>query len=90
MNLIRYWKSLQSLLKSLINSIEAIASLLVLLFLMIAIFALLGAQLFGGKIPPIQGDFELEKPRAHFDGFVQSLLTVFQVRQHFPYIFFSP
>ena len=46
---------------------------------MIAIFALLGAQLFGGKIGEKQGDHGLEKPRAHFDGFVQSLLTVFQV-----------
>ena len=40
----RYWKSLQNLLKSLISSIEAIASLLVLLFLFLGIFALLGTQ----------------------------------------------
>ena len=45
----RYWKSLQNLLRSLISSIEAIASLLVLLFLFLGIFALLGSQLFGGK-----------------------------------------
>lgn len=40
----KYWASLSSLVKSLINSIQAIASLLVLLFLFIVIFALLGMQ----------------------------------------------
>ena len=40
----KYWKPLQKLLKSLISSIEAIASLLVLLFLFLGIFALLGTQ----------------------------------------------
>ena len=45
----RYWRSLQNLLGSLINSIEAIVSLLVLLFLFLGIFALLGTQVFGGK-----------------------------------------
>ena len=70
---------MQNLLKSLINSIEAIASLLLLLFLILGIFALLGSQLFGGKIKEIQGQFGLEKPRANFDNFFQSLFTVFQV-----------
>ena len=46
---LRYWRSLQNLLGSLINSIEAIVSLLVLLFLFLGIFALLGTQVFGGK-----------------------------------------
>jgi voltage-dependent calcium channel L type alpha-1D len=51
-------------------------SLLLLLFLFIVIFALLGMQVFGGKFNfnPMQ-----PKPRANFDTFVQSLLTVFQV-----------
>ena len=75
----RYWKALQNLLKSLINSIEAIASLLLLLFLILGIFALLGSQLFGGKFKEFQGDNGLEKPRANFDNFFQSLFTVFQV-----------
>ena len=76
----RYWKALQNLLKSLINSIEAIASLLLLLFLILGIFALLGSQLFGGKFRETQGEFGLQKPRANFDNFFQSLFTVFQVR----------
>lgn len=76
---LRYWKPLQNLLKSLINSIEAIASLLLLLFLILGIFALLGAQLFGGKFKEIQEEFGLQKPRHNFDSFFQSLFTVFQV-----------
>ena len=76
---LRYWKALQNLLKSLINSIEAIASLLLLLFLILGIFALLGAQLFGGKFKEVQEEFGLQKPRHHFDSFFQSLFTVFQV-----------
>ncbi|WAR26863.1 CAC1C-like protein [Mya arenaria] len=44
-----YWSSLRNLVASLLNSMRSIASLLLLLFLFIVIFALLGMQLFGGK-----------------------------------------
>lgn len=73
----RYWRSLSNLVASLLNSIQSIASLLLLLFLFIVIFALLGMQVFGGKF-----NFENtqeDKPRSNFDSFWQSLLTVFQV-----------
>ncbi|KAK6640591.1 Voltage-dependent calcium channel type D subunit alpha-1 [Polyplax serrata] len=72
----RYWRSLSNLVASLLNSIQAIASLLLLLFLFIVIFALLGMQVFGGKF-----DFDSTepKPRHNFDSFWQSLLTVFQI-----------
>lgn len=60
---------------SLLNSIRSIASLLLLLFLFIVIFALLGMQLFGGRY-----DFEdLEERRSNFDNFPQALISVFQV-----------
>ena len=74
----RYWKSLSSLFKSLIGSIESIASLLVLLFLFMCIFALLGMQVFGAKF---SYDHLSDKPRWNFDTFSQSLLTVFQVKK---------
>ncbi|KAJ8301680.1 hypothetical protein KUTeg_020667 [Tegillarca granosa] len=70
----RYWTSLRNLVASLLNSMRSIASLLLLLFLFIVIFALLGMQLFGGKF-----NFPDEKPRSNFDTFFQSLLTVFQI-----------
>lgn len=73
----RYWSSLRNLVASLLNSMRSIASLLLLLFLFIVIFALLGMQLFGGR-------FNTENPpRSNFDTFWQSLLTVFQVGQSF-------
>ena len=74
---------MQNLLGSLINSIEAIVSLLVLLFLFLGIFALLGTQLFGGKLPmrPARGSQGvLQNPRSSFDSFIQALFTVFQVK----------
>ena len=54
---------------------KSIASLLLLLFLFIIIFSLLGMQLFGGKF-----NFdETVTKRSTFDNFPQALLTVFQV-----------
>ncbi len=73
----RYWNSLRNLVASLLNSMRSIASLLLLLFLFIVIFALLGMQLFGGKF---NFDDTQSTPRSNFDTFWQSLLTVFQVR----------
>lgn len=74
----RYWFSLRNLVASLINSMRAIASLLLLLFLFIVIFALLGMQVFGGKFAETAGGID-ESPRSNFDTFSQSLLTVFQI-----------
>ena len=72
----RYWRALSNLVLSLTNSIQSIASLLLLLFLFICIFALLGMQVFGARF---NYDPLSEKPRGNFDSFFQSLLTVFQV-----------
>ncbi|XP_038067555.1 voltage-dependent L-type calcium channel subunit alpha-1D-like isoform X3 [Patiria miniata] len=72
----RYWASLRNLVASLLNSMRSIASLLLLLFLFILIFALLGMQVFGGRF-----NFKKtqDKPRSNFDNFWQSLFTVFQI-----------
>ncbi|ETE73143.1 Voltage-dependent L-type calcium channel subunit alpha-1F, partial [Ophiophagus hannah] len=71
----RHWASLSNLVASLLNSMKSIASLLLLLFLFIIIFSLLGMQLFGGKF-----NFdETQTKRSTFDTFPQALLTVFQV-----------
>ncbi|XP_075690003.1 voltage-dependent L-type calcium channel subunit alpha-1D isoform X2 [Rhinoderma darwinii] len=71
----RHWASLSNLVASLLNSMKSIASLLLLLFLFIIIFSLLGMQLFGGKF-----NFdETQTKRSTFDNFPQSLLTVFQI-----------
>ncbi|XP_053098400.1 calcium channel, voltage-dependent, L type, alpha 1D subunit, a isoform X4 [Pangasianodon hypophthalmus] len=71
----RRWASLSNLVASLLNSMKSIASLLLLLFLFIIIFALLGMQVFGGKF-----NFDtIHKKRSSFDNFPQALLTVFQI-----------
>ncbi|XP_071331754.1 voltage-dependent L-type calcium channel subunit alpha-1D [Trachinotus anak] len=71
----RHWASLSNLVASLLNSMKSIASLLLLLFLFIIIFSLLGMQLFGGKF---NFDETMTK-RSTFDNFPQALLTVFQI-----------
>nr|XP_033774311.1 voltage-dependent L-type calcium channel subunit alpha-1S isoform X1 [Geotrypetes seraphini] len=71
----RYWTSLNNLVASLLNSVRSIASLLLLLFLFIIIFSLLGMQMFGGKF-----NFEdMEVRRSTFDNFPQALISVFQI-----------
>lgn len=71
----RHWTTLSNLVASLLNSVRSIASLLLLLFLFIVIFALLGMQVFGGKF-----NFpDDEVRRSNFDDFPQALITVFQV-----------
>ncbi|XP_072571307.1 voltage-dependent L-type calcium channel subunit alpha-1D-like isoform X2 [Paramormyrops kingsleyae] len=71
----RHWNALSNLVASLINSMKAIASLLLLLFLYLTIFALLGMQLFGGKF-----NFdETQTKRSTFDSFPAALLTCFQI-----------
>ena len=65
-----------NLVKSLVNSISSIFSLLVILFLFIFIFSLLGMQIFGGKFT------DSIESRSHFDTFTQSCLTVFQVQPY--------
>lgn len=74
--LLSHWTALSNLVASLLNSMKSIASLLLLLFLFLIIFALLGMQLFGGKF-----NFdETQTKRSTFDAFPQALLTCFQVR----------
>ncbi|MCI4381151.1 hypothetical protein PGIGA_G00248440 [Pangasianodon gigas] len=71
----RHWAALSDLVTSLLNSMKAICSLLLLLFLFLIIFALLGMQLFGGKF-----NFdETQMKRSTFDTFPSALLTCFQV-----------
>ena len=62
---------MRRLVISLTNQIQSITALLAILFLYIFIFALLGMQVFGGKM-------ETES-RSTFDSFWKSLVTVFQV-----------
>lgn len=67
---------MSNLVVSLLNSVRSIASLLLLLFLFIVIFSLLGMQVFGGKF----NFTDHRSRRSNFDNFPQALISVFQVR----------
>ncbi|KAL5969701.1 Muscle calcium channel subunit alpha-1 [Taenia solium] len=69
-----YWAGLRGLVNRLLKSIKSVAGLLLLLFLFILICSLLGMQWFGGTFNFPNTD----KPRSHFDGIAQSMITVFQ------------
>ncbi|KAG5282161.1 hypothetical protein AALO_G00052880 [Alosa alosa] len=73
--LTKHWTSLNNLIASLLNSVRSIACLLLLLFLFIVIFALLGMQVFGGKFNFPDGVVR----RSNFNNFPQALISVFQV-----------
>nr|CDS23994.1 voltage dependent calcium channel alpha 1 [Echinococcus granulosus] len=70
-----YWAGLRGLVNRLLKSIKSVAGLLLLLFLFILICSLLGMQWFGGTFNFPNTD----KPRSHFDGIAQSMITVFQM-----------
>lgn len=81
--LFSHWTALSNLVASLLNSMKSIASLLLLLFLFLIIFALLGMQLFGGKF-----NFdETQMKRSTFDTFPSALLTCFQVTNLKAFVF---
>eukprot|EP00051_Salpingoeca_urceolata_P017838 m.246032 g.246032 ORF g.246032 m.246032 type:complete len:1856 (-) comp19058_c0_seq4:42-5609(-) len=72
-----YWDSLNGLVKRLMLNFGSIVSLLGLLQLLIIIFALLGMQIFGGRLEV--GDGDTRSPRSNFDDFWNSYITVFQI-----------
>ena len=65
------YRRLTNTVSAFMDSIKSIASLLLLLALFVLVFALLGMQLYGGKIQ--------EDVNEHFDNFFHASLTVFQV-----------
>ena len=75
--LARSWKGLAELIKTVMKSASGLFNFGLLLSLFIFAYALIGMELYGGNFTPENG-FE-EAPRFHFDSFVWSLVTVFQV-----------
>eukprot|EP00966_Prymnesium_polylepis_P151052 3489561-Prymnesium_polylepis.1 len=70
--LLRSWKTLQRLLSAFLNSLYAMADLVLLLLLLIFIFGLLGMQLFGNKF--VAPTFE-QRPRTNFDSMEMAMLA---------------
>ncbi len=69
---LRYWRRFGALVRLLSDTVRSIVSLLAVLFLFVFTFALLGTQLFGGRLKPGR--------RGNFDTPWEAFLTVSQVR----------
>jgi len=79
-NLSKEWDSLKSILDTMYGTLGAISNFLLLLFLIIVIFALLGMSLFGDqftidKFPETEGGV----PRANYDDFWAAFISVYLV-----------
>ena len=70
--LAKSWKNLRQLITTLMNSFASVSALGLLLWLMIFIYALIGMQLFGGKI-------KNSALRPNFDNFFTATIAVFQI-----------
>ena len=75
--LARSWTALQQLLSTIMLSLSGLVYFAILLLIFVYIFSLIGMDLFGGKYET-QGGFD-EAPRANFNSFWWSMVTVFQV-----------
>lgn len=76
LKLIRSWTSLQHFLYTVYLTVLDLGNFSFIIFLAIFIFALLGMQLFGGKMCGLDDG---EVPRHNFDTLLWALVTVFQV-----------
>ncbi|CAI2366067.1 unnamed protein product [Moneuplotes crassus] len=73
--LLRSMQSMQVIIGVIGRSMSSFIYLAILLLLFIFIYSLMGMQLYGGQF----NNYEGEKPRANFDSFAVSFLTVFQL-----------
>lgn len=72
--LLRKFKSVRDILDAALGSIQPILNIMVFMMLLLIVFGCLGMQLYGQKF-----NFEGGRPRQHFDDFLQSFYTLFQV-----------
>jgi hypothetical protein len=72
--LFRHMQSMGEIMRVISSTISGVTYLAMLLLLFTVIFALIGMQVFGGKF-----DFPEGRPRANFDTFFSSFVTVFQI-----------
>lgn len=78
--LLRAMKEMQVILNALMSSITSLMYLFMLMFLFIFIFALLGMQLYGGKLKfDVNADGVPGIPRQNYDSFPWAFHTTFQL-----------
>lgn len=69
-----YWDTVRDFSVSLIQASGSVVALLVLIFITLSLFGLVGMSFFGGKFT-----YESHHPRTNFDDFGQAFLAIFQV-----------
>eukprot|EP01062_Namystynia_karyoxenos_P001518 TRINITY_DN1051_c0_g3_i1.p1 TRINITY_DN1051_c0_g3~~TRINITY_DN1051_c0_g3_i1.p1 ORF type:complete len:2258 (+),score=709.38 TRINITY_DN1051_c0_g3_i1:430-6774(+) len=74
--LMKNFPSLRNLVRVILKAVAETGYLTIVILLYLVIAALVGMRLFGGKFTARPGE---EKPRATFDAFGWSMLTVFQI-----------
>lgn len=79
LRLLKSWKGLYKVCMTVVKSLPQISNVLVLFFLIVIIFALLGMQLFGGQFTPAVGYQRDDLPRQNFDYFGPAMISVFDV-----------
>jgi hypothetical protein len=73
--LAKNWPSLQKLVKTVVGTLDQVAYFSLLLVIFIYVFALLGMQLYAGKLYDDEG----EVFRSNYDTFWWAVITVFQI-----------
>jgi hypothetical protein len=90
LKLARNWKEMQMLLIVIVELFQKAFWFMIILFLFLFIYSLMGMQFFANKfnfdtsthemilVSDITADSEFERPRAHFDNLLMAFTTVFQ------------
>ena len=79
LKLVRFLPALRRQLIVLMRTMDNVATFMMLLFLFIFIFSILGMHLFGCKFCWIDKHSETECDRANFDSLLWAIVTVFQI-----------
>lgn len=79
--LAKSWPTLNTLIKIIMNSVDALGNLTLVLAIIVFIFAVVGMQLFGNdyKVYSDKLPSEDEKPRWHMIDFFHSFLVIFRI-----------
>ncbi|KAJ6659307.1 hypothetical protein lerEdw1_019178 [Lerista edwardsae] len=78
--LAKSWPTLNTLIKIILNSVDALGNLTFVLAIIVFIFAVCGMQLFGGSYAKKRCNISEEcKPRWHMEDFFHSFLIIFRI-----------
>ncbi|XP_053120686.1 sodium channel protein type 5 subunit alpha-like [Hemicordylus capensis] len=78
--LAKSWPTLNTLIKIILNTVDALGNLTLVLVIIVFIFAVFGMQLFGGQYKSSRCNISSEcKPRWHMEDFFHAFLIIFRI-----------